>query len=432
MIEGFERPEPLRREITFWGLSAIAINGLIGAGIFALPAAAAVKAGAFSPVMFVICGLLITTVVASFGQVASYFNQTGGPIVYVTHAFGPLIGFQTGWLLYFGRVTAFAANSNALVGYASTFWPGFGQGSGRFLAILAVCTYLTAVNVIGVKRGVGTINWLTVLKLIPLVLFIGFGFSHFDLTLFLAAEVPAADSFAGTLLLLVYAYVGFEGAVIPAGESRNPKRDLPRALLMTVGVTALLYFLIQSVSLSLLPNLAEAKAPLADAAGVMFGASGMLLMSVAALLSIAGNLSAIMLAAPRMTYALARETTLPGWFGSVHSKYRTPANSILFLGGLAFVLAVSGSFIWLAVMSSLSRMLGYGICIATIPILKKKFGNTAEAFKLPGGYLIPAAAFLLCLWLTLQADMASWLMTAAFVVVGAVLYVLSRRSAASN
>jgi len=428
MTEGFERAEPLRREITFWGLSAIAINGLIGAGIFALPAAAAIKAGAFSPVMFIICGLLITTVVASFGQIASYFNQTGGPIVYAGHAFGPLVGFQTGWLLYFGRVTAFAANTNALVGYASTFWSGFGHGGGRFLAILAVCAYLTAVNVIGVRRGVGTINWLTILKLIPLILFIGFGLAYFDLNLFLEAEVPAAGSFAGTLLLLVYAYVGFEGALIPAGEARNPKHDLPRALLTTVGVTALLYFLIQSVSLSVLPNIAEAKAPLADAAGVMFGATGILIMTVAALCSISGNLSSIMLAAPRMTYALAREASLPDWFGSVHAEYRTPSNSIIFLGVLAFALAVSGSFIWLAVMSSLSRMLGYGICIATIPILKKKFGNTSQAFRLPGGYLIPGVAFLLCLWLTFQADMASWVMTAGFVSVGAILYFLSRRS----
>lgn len=431
MIEGFER-EPLRREITFWGLSAIAINGLIGAGIFALPAAAAIKAGAFSPVMFVICGLLITTVVASFGQVASYFNQTGGPIVYASHAFGPLVGFQTGWLLYFGRVTAFAANTNALVGYASTFWSGFGHGGGRFLAIFTACTYLTAVNIIGVRRGVGTINWLTILKLIPLILFIGFGLSYLEPDLFLEAPVPATGSLARTLLLLVYAYVGFEGALIPAGESRNPKRDLPRALLLTVGVTTLIYFLIQSVSLSILPNLAGSNAPLADAAGVMFGASGILIMTVAAFFSIAGNLSSIMLAAPRMTYALARETSLPVWFGNVHSKYRTPANSIMFLGVLAFALAVSGSFIWLAVMSSLSRMLGYGICTATIPILKKKFGNTTEAFRLPGGYLIPALAFLLCLWLTFQADTASWLMTAGFVGVGAVLYFLSRRAAESN
>lgn len=427
MLDGRAGPEPLRREISFWGLSAIALNGLIGAGIFALPAAAAMQAGAFSPAMFILCGLLIATVVASFGQVASYFNQTGGPIVYAGEAFGPFIGFQTGWLLYFGRVTAFAANTNALVDYGSALWDGLGYGGGRFLAILLACLYLTTVNVMGVRRGVGTINWLTVLKLIPLLLFIVIGLSYFEPTLFIEAEVPPPGTFAGTLLLLVYAYVGFEGALIPAGESKNPKRDLPRALLTTIGATAVIYVLIQSVSLSVLPELAESAAPLSDAAGIMFGTTGVLIMTVAAFLSIAGNLSAIMLAAPRMTYALARETSLPNWFGAVHDKYRTPANSIIFLGVLGFALAVSGSFVWLAIMSSLSRMLGYGICIATIPKLKKRFGDSPSAFSLPGGYLIPAIALLLCLWLLLEADLASWLMTAGFVVAGSVLYVLSRR-----
>lgn len=422
-----ERPENLRREISFAGVGVLAINGLIGAGIFALPAAAAERAGDFSPMMFVLCGVLFSTIVLSMGQAASYFRGTGGPVLYAQTAFGSLVGFQTGWLLYLGRVTAMAANTNALVSYAALFWDGFNLGWGRLFAILAVCLLFTTVNVLGVREGMRTTHLLTILKLSPLLLFIGIGLTHIQPGLFVHAEPPSLNSFAGTLLLLVYAYVGFEGALVTAGESQNPKRHIPRALLLTLGVTALLYVLIQTVSVAVLPGIESSKTPLADAAGKLIGVSGVRIMTLAALLSIAGNLSSIMVVAPRMTYALARDNSLPNWFAKVHDRYKTPSWSIIFLGGFAFVLAVSGSFVWLAIMSSLARMIGYAVCILSLPRLKKLLYNPKESLSLPGGFLIPAVALLLCIWLAIQADRNSWLMTAGFVLIGLALFFVSRR-----
>ncbi len=418
--------EKLRREITRWGLAALALNGLIGAGIFALPAAAAERAGAFSPVMYVICALLMGTVVLSFGQAASYFRGTGGPILYAGTAFGPLVGFQTGWLLYLGRVTAMAANSNALVSYAAGLWAPLNAPWGRVAGMFAICAFFTAVNVVGVRRGQGTTNTLTVLKLLPLVLFIVLGLFYLQPNAFEDAAVPGYTDFAATLLLLVYAFVGFEGALVPAGESRSPKRDMPRALISTLVLTTVLYVLIQVVCIGVVPDLAATETPLADVARVVAGAPGAWVMTLAALLSIAGNLSAIMLTASRMTYALARDRSLPAWFGKVHESYRTPAASILFLGTLSFLLAATGSFVWLAVASSLTRMLGFGVCIAALPWLKRRFGDTEEALRLPGGFLIPAVALAVCVWLAWQADARAWLLTAGFVTVGSVLYVWSR------
>ncbi len=419
--------ENLLREITRMGVAALALNGLIGAGIFALPAAAAERSGGFSPWMYIICGLLMSTVVLALGQAASYFRGTGGPILYARSAFGSMMGFQTGWLLYLGRVTAMAANTNALVAYATIFWDGLNHEVGRFLAILAVCLFFTTVNVIGVREGIRTTNILTIIKLLPIFLFIGVGLTYVQPEEFVTARPPAYEGFAATLLLLVYAFVGFEGALVPAGESKDPKRDIPRALLATIAVTAIIYLFVQTACMAVLPTIAKTETPLADVAEVMVGTPGAWIMTFAALMSIAGNLSAIMLTAPRMTYAMGRDKSLPPLFGKVHEGYKTPAFSIIFLGSLSFVLAVTGSFVWLAVMSSLTRMIGYSICIAALPRIKKRFSHAREALSLPGGFVIPALGLALCAWLAFQADLKSWLMTVAFIALGSGLYILSKK-----
>lgn len=418
--------ENLKRDITRIGLAALVLNGIIGAGIFALPSAVAERTGTLSPLVFVICGVLMLSVVTSFALAASYFRNTGGPVLYAGTAFGPFVGFQAGWLLYLGRMTAFAANSNVLVNHAALFWTGVQDGVGRIVALAICFLALTSVNLMGVKRGMSATNLLTVLKLVPLLLFIGFGFVYIAPEKFTALSAPGFDRFAESLLLVVYAYVGFEGAVIPAGECRNPRKDIPKALIKTLLVTVILYVLIQAICVSVLPDLGQTKTPLADVAKVMFGSTGAQIMTLAAFFSIAGNLSAIVIAAPRMTYALARNNSLPAWFGKVHEKYKTPSTSILFLGGVGFFLAVSGSFAWLAIMSSLARLLGFGITILSLPRLKKMFGSDSDGFKVPGGNFVPALAFVVCVWLSLQADLRTWLMTAAFVLFGSILFGITR------
>jgi len=418
--------ENLKRDITRIGLAALVLNGIIGAGIFALPSAVAERTGALSPLIFVICGVLMLAVVTSFGQAASYFRNTGGPVLYAGTAFGPFVGFQAGWLLYLGRMIAFAANSNALVSYAGFFWTGVQDGVGRIVALAICFLAFTSINVMGVKRGMSATNLLTVLKLVPLLLFIGFGFVYIAPEKFTAFSASGFDRFSESLLLVVYAYVGFEGAVIPAGECRNPRKDIPKALIKTLLFTGVLYVLIQTICISVLPDLGQTKTPIADVAKVMFGSTGAQIMTLAAFFSIAGNLSAIVIAAPRMTYALAKDHSLPAWFGKVHEKYKTPSTSILFLGSVSFFLAVSGSFAWLAIMSSLARLLGFGITIAALPRLKKMFGSDSDSFKVPGGYFVPAFAFVVCIWLSLQADLRTWGMTAAFVLFGSLLYGITR------
>ncbi|MDX1572204.1 MAG: APC family permease [Xanthomonadales bacterium] len=420
----------LERQIGPLGFSAITLNGLIGGGIFALPAAAAAAAGAFSPWLFLICLALFVSVILAFARAASLTAETGGPISYATIAFGPFAGFQAGWLLYLGRLASTAANTNLLVTYAAWFLPALDQGVVRMIAIVAVLGALTWVNMVGVRQGMVTIFALTLCKLLPLSAVALLGLGHVSAAELLGAEIPELGSLGQTILLLIYAYIGFEGAVVPAGEGRDPQRDLPRALIFTLLGTGVFYFLIQLSSYAVHPDIAASQRPLADVAEVLLGSIGALLLSLGAIFSIGGNLSAMMLSVPRMTYALARDGSLPGWFGTVHPRWHTPANSILFIGVLSTILAVTGSFLWLAAMATLARMLVYIVSIAAIPGLAR--ANPARrGFELPGGMLIPGVAILICGWLAAQADLKGWLLAAAFFVLGSGLYLFTRRPISS-
>jgi len=417
----------LNRDIGQLGFAAIALNGVIGAGIFALPAVAAAKSGYFSPWLFVICAVLIMTVVLSFARAASFFRDTGGPIQYAGQAFGPFVGFQTGWLTYIGRLAAIGANISLMVTYAGWFWAPLGSGLGHQLGVSLMFVILAVSNVVGVRQSMTVVFLFSALKLAPLVLLIMLGLAH---TRLLQGQLPVLGTLGETILILLYAFVGFESAVVPAGEARNPRQDIPRAITITVLAITGFYFLIQLVAVSVLPELATSKTPLADVAEILMGATGAALLTLGAVFSIGGNCSASMLSAPRMTYALAKLGSLPRWFGKVDPRFRTPLNSILFYAVIGLVLALSGSFIWLAVVSTLARLLSYILGIAALPVLERKFEPTEGQFRLRGGYFIPVVALLLCLWLISSASMTTWLTTAGFFVLGSVLYVVSSKNVA--
>ena len=422
----------LKREISQLGFGAIALNGTIGAGIFALPAYAMGRAGLFSPWLFVACGFLIMAIVLVFARVASYFSNTGGPVTYASEAFGSFAGFQAGWLLTLSRAAAFAANAHLMVTYAGWFWPPLGDGSWHLAAVVAVCVVLAVINILGVRQGMLAIFALTILKLLPLVLLVVLGIAQTNPEIFTGATVPPIDSLGETILVIFYAFVGFESAVIPAGEARNPKRDIPLALVRTILAITVFYFLIQIVAISVAPDLASSETPLADVAQVLMGSAGAAILTLGAVFSITGNLTSGVLSAPRMVYAMSHIGILPRWFGAVHPRYQTPSNAILFYAGFALLLALSGGFVFLAAMSTVVRLMVYVMCIATLPVLKKKKPEAENQFRLPGGMAIPAVALLLSLWLMTHASAKSWLITGAFMILGSGLYFLSRKYRADS
>jgi amino acid transporter len=268
----------------------------------------------------------------------------------------------------------------------------------------------------------------TLLKLIPLSLLVLLGLSWLNPQVLTAPGLPVFDGLGDTILVLLYAFVGFESAVIPAGEARQPHRDIPRALVQSVVAVGILYVLVQWVVISVDPAIGGSATPLIDVAKILMGSAGAALMAAGAAFSISGNIAAMMLSGPRMVYAMGRQKMLPQWFGAVHAYYGTPANAIIFIGVMGLGLALSGTFIWLAAMTTVVRLMVYAACIISLPRLHRTVHTVEPPFKLPGGYTIPVIALALTGWLLSHASSQSWKLTGIFMALGAIFYVTTQRA----
>jgi len=426
--EATEVHEPLKRQLSAYALWLLMINGMIGAGIFGVPASAERLAGAFSPWVFVTCALLIAPILLCFAQLASAFRGTGGPMLYTRVAFGPFVSFQAGWAYYVARVTAFAANMSLLVASVGYFWPAANAGVMRIALLLVISAGLVWINIVGARAAVRSLGGFTLIKLLPLIALAGYGLYSLDYSAVSSvASPPGGAEFGAALLLVVYAYVGFESGVIPAGEAKNPERDMPRALLWALAVSAVLYALIQLSAQRLLPDLANTERALVAAGDAWLGSVGAIVVMAALIASVTGNLLGSMFSTARMSYRLGLDRQLPAWFGVVSERHATPANSIAFYGLLAFALAASGSFVWLAVLSVLIRLLVYMLCIASMPAVQRQAGADPHFLKLPGGWLLPVLAVLTCAGLLTQVKLNSVLATLALLAAGSVLYAVANR-----
>ena len=420
--------EKLPRNLGLWGIWMLVVNGLIGAGIFGLPSGAAALAGEYSVLVYAFCALLILPIILCFAELGSYFRGTGGPIRYGTLAFGPFVGFQGGWLYYLARLISFSANTVLLTDSIAYFIAGAGTGTGRIISLAVICVGLSVINVLGSIESIRSMTLFTVIKFAVLILLPLGGFILLGSEVIPSFEspIPASDNLGAAALLLIYAFVGFEGAVVPAGEAKRPERDMPLGLLLGLAVVAVLYMVIQLVSQAAVPDLANSKTPLLDVSATLFGPVGAIVLMVGVAASVLANLVSSMFSATRVTYALSLEKSLPRWFGEVHSKYLTPANSVVFFGVAAFLLAAFGSFKVLAAMTVLSRLFLYGMSCAAIPRLRPQFRGEGR-FILKGGYLIPVLGIGACLWLMLQVSSQSIWMTAIFVGIGTFLYWIGKR-----
>ena len=420
--------EKLPRNLGLWGIWMLVVNGLIGAGIFGLPSGAAALAGEYSVLVYAFCALLILPIILCFAELGSYFRGTGGPIRYGTLAFGPFVGFQGGWLYYLARLISFSANTVLLTDSIAYFIAGAGTGSGRIISLAVICVGLSVINVLGSIESIRSMTLFTVIKFAVLILLPLGGFILLGAEVIPSFEspIPPSEDLGAAALLLIYAFVGFEGAVVPAGEAKRPERDMPLGLLLGLAVVAVLYMVIQLVSQAAVPDLANSKTPLLDVSASLFGPVGAIVLMVGVAASVLANLVSSMFSATRVTYALSLEKSLPRWFGEVHSRYLTPANSVVFFGVAAFLLAAFGSFTVLAAMTVLSRLFLYGMSCAAIPKLRPQFRGEGR-FILKGGYLIPVLGIGACLWLMLQVSSQSIWMTAIFVGIGTFLYWVGKR-----
>ena len=391
--------EGLIRGIGRWDLVALTINGMIGAGIFGLPARVYGLTGSWSVFAYLICAVLATLIILCFAEVGSRFAESGGPYLYARVAFGSIIGFEVGWLLWLARVTAFAALCNLLLGYLSFFWPAAGSGWTRALVITAVVIALTTVNVLGVREAALVNNLFTIGKLTPLLLFVIAGLFVLSPHRFTSPAAPTYSGFSTAVLLLVFAFSGFEMAVIPAGEIRNPQRHIAFALLTATGVATLLYIMVQVVCIGTLPGLADSERPLVDASSHFLGAAGASIVSVGALISVTGTLNAAMLAGPRILFAMAEQGQLPQTLAATHRLFRTPHIAILISAAVMLVLTLQGTFISALTISTVIRLLIYIATSIALPVLRFRNDAPLPRFSAPAGAAVAVVATTLSVWL---------------------------------
>jgi amino acid transporter len=398
--------EGLVRAIRRWDLVALTINTILGAGIFGLPSQVFARIGVYSLAAFVVCGFAVTLIVVCFAEVSSRFRDTGGPYLYAREAFGPMVGFEVGWMTWIARLTAFAANCNLLVSYLAFFVPGAEAGFWRALIITTVVIGLTVVNIIGVRDAAVLTNVLTAAKLAPLALFVVVGCFFLDPARFTPGVLPSYSDFSVSVLLLVYAFTGFEMAAIPSGEHCDPARDLPHGLLTGLAVVIVFYLFIQLVAVGTLPELGSSSRPLTDAGGRFMGSLGAAILSGGALLSILGNLNVVMLVSPRLPFAMAERGELPRFIAATHRRFHTPHFAILITAAIMLVLTLSGTFVYAVTVSVLARLFGYATTCLALPALRRARGATPARFVAPAGITVSIIALLLVVWLVSNSTAA--------------------------
>jgi amino acid transporter len=301
--------------------------------------------------------------------------------------------------MWIARLTAFAANCNLLVTYLSFFLPAASQPLWRAIIIIAVVVTLTIVNVIGVRDAAIASNVFTIGKLLPIILFIGIGIFFINPANFSFDSPPQYGAFSSSVLSLIYAFTGFEMAVIPAGEVRDPRRNLPMAILTAMAIVALVYILIQIVCIGTLPKLATSERPLSDAFGSFSGAKGAAIISAGALISITGNLIVLILAASRLPFAMAERGELPRALAATHKRFRTPAVAILATASVMLALTLSSGFVYALTISAIARLLAYSATCAALPALRAKKDAPEAMFKAPAGVAVSALSLVLAIWL---------------------------------
>ena len=426
--------DKLVRSLGRWTLAGLVLNGILGSGVYGLPSLVAGKVGAHAWVAVVMAGVAIAVIVACFAEVASRFPGTGGPFLYTRVAYGDFVGVQVGWLQYLTRIASMATNINLFAIYLAEFIPAVQGWWGKALVGAIVLGGLAWVNIRGVKSGAWMSNVLIVVKIVPLALFVvvGLGFIWGRGAVEPVPGPPlTAFAWADALMILIFAYGGFENAIVPLGEAKNPERDAPFALFVALVACAALYTGVQLVSTLSLTDPSQYPRPLAEAARVLMGPVGAVFMVTGALLSLIGWFGGAMVATPRLTYAMAEDRVLPAAFAAVHPRYRTPAFSIVVLAVISLALALSGGFLSNLTLSVATRLVVYFLVCCSVPVLRSRDGNDPALpparFRLPAGAVFWVAGCAFSLTMATRMSQKEFWILLLVVALASVNWWVSRR-----
>ncbi len=423
----------LVRAIGRWSLAALAVNSIIGSGVFGLPATVAGLLGKRSVLAVLIAGAAMGVIMACFAEVASQFSEAGGPYLYARTAFGRLTGILVGWMLYLAQTAAPAANANLFVIYLAEFWPAAKEPWPRFVILTLLVGLLALINARGARQGTVVSNVFTVAKILPLLMVVSAGVA---VTIIHPAPWGAASPMPASvwmkaMVLLIFAYGGFESALAPMSEAKNPGRDAGFALFVALIACTVIYTLVQWAVVGVLGPGATTDRPLAEVARLTMGNRGAALVAIGALVSVYGYLGAKLLGMPRVTFALAKGGDLPQVFAAVSRRFHTPWFSILFYAAAVWGLAIAGSFAWNVTLSVVARLFYYAVVCAALIALRRKQPQAA-GFRLPGGQLLAVLGIGIAVVLATQVDLSKSMILAATVGAALLNWIWARRARVSG
>ena len=410
------------RTVGFWGTALFPVNGMIGAGIFALPAVLAAGVGSFAPWLMLAGGFAFMPLALCYAWLAQRFENSGGPVLYGEAAFGRFVGFQAGWARYASAIVTAAANTSVMVAYLAALFPALADPVAEALTIAAILAAITWINFVGMKAAVGTLGVMTVIKVLPLVALVlsatfagnpGIGF-----------VVPEFSQVETVVLLTFYAFMGFEAVTEPAGEMRRPRRDIPLAIVTMVAAVTALYMAVIWAYLAIAPDIPNEDNALAGAALETMGEIGAIAIVVAAAFSIAANNFNGSTTQPRLIFGMAQRGMLPRWFAGISQRYGTPGNAILFTGAASIAFGVWEGFAVLAVAGTLIRLVTYCICAAALPMLEYREGQLN-----PLHALCALLAIAVSIFVALQVSGEAVKVFVGLIALGTVLYFVAGRHA---
>lgn len=425
----------LIRSLGTLALTASIVNVTIGGGIFRLPADMAGQLGATAPIAYLLCAIAMGLIVLCIAEAGSRVSLTGGPYAYVEVAFGPFVGFLSGFLLWMLLTFAMAAVATVLVANLGVLVPALASPAASAFALVAIYAVFAAVNILGVERGARVNTALTIAKLLPLLLLIAGGLFAVKAENLAIADPPDLGTLARSSLLLIFVFAGIEAALVPGGEVKDPARTVPRAIFIAMAAITLLYAGLQFVAQGVLgPALATSKAaPLADAAGVALGGWARQLLLVGAVISMLGHAGAMILATPRTLFAFARDGFLPAALARTHPVHRTPVAAILVQCAIVLVLAITSTFEQLAVLANLSILLVYALCcVAAWELRRRGVQMGGTPFRVPAAGLVIVLACLVIGWMLTSVTAGEWLAFGIAIAVATAIFLIRRRLSTSS
>jgi APA family basic amino acid/polyamine antiporter len=430
----------LVRSLGRWSLAALVLNGIIGSGVFVLPGTVGASLGWASLWAWAIAAIFAGAIIFSFAEVASRFSGSGGAYLFTEVTFGPFVGLQIGWLSYFVRCISGAVQANLFSTYLGEFIPWAGTRAGGLATTTAFIGLIAIVNIRSVISGARMSNVLAVLKVIPLLLLGAVGIMWMASGKSVEPMVVGSVGIGGwlqNLLLLMFALGGFESAVIPLAEAKDPGRDGPFALITGIALVTFIYILVQITVLVTLPDPDATNRPLAESMRVVLGAGGAAIISIVALTSVSGWMASNMLAVPRLSMAMAERGDFPSILSRVHATRHTPWVSVIVYAVIMWILANQAGLLQNISLSAVSRLFVYGSVCACLPVLRRRdksgAGNVPAArFLAPGGLVLAAVGLGASILLAARMNMREALSMALLIGLATAHWFLFKRRPAAE